>query len=97
VNHEGRFKFVTDCIGANGDDINERKRASKRITLNTFRKALGHDEWTKIQFDLGYDRDMPISKDWHVGFYKSEYRGVPAYYLAWSGIEHVFTLDGKDD
>ena len=40
----GRFKFVTDCIGANGDDINEMKRASTRVTLDTFRKALGPDE-----------------------------------------------------
>ena len=51
----------------------------------------------QIQFDLGYDRDLPITKDFLVGFFRSEYRGVPAYYLAWSGIEYVFTLDGKDD
>lgn len=92
---EGRYVFVTDCIGADGDDINEMKRAGKIISVDTFRKAIGQKRWKDIQAQLGYDRHMPIRKDWHVGYFRSTYRGVPAVYLAWSGIEHVFTLDGK--
>lgn len=92
---EGRYVFITDCIGADGDDINEMKRAGKIISIETFRKAIGQKRWKDIQAQLGYDRHMPIRKDWHVGYFRSTYRGVPAVYLVWSGIEHVFTLDGK--
>lgn len=95
VKDAGRYRFVTSCIDADGDDINEMRRAGESVSLRTFRTAVGADEWRMIQEALGYDRYMPISSDRHVGYFRGIYRGVPAYYLVWSAIEHVFTLDGR--
>jgi hypothetical protein len=92
---EGRYSFVTDCIGADGYDIREMRGEGKAISVDTFRKAIGQERWKDIQAQLGYGRSLPIRKDWHVGYYRGTYRGVPAVYLVWSGIEYVFTLDGK--
>lgn len=64
------------------------------IARRTFQLAIGPAAWREIQQALGYDRDFPIRRDWHVGYYKSFYRGVPAVFLRHSRIEHIFTLDG---
>jgi hypothetical protein len=95
MKHPGRYLFVTTCIDADGDDINEMKYTATPVSLATFRTAIGLEQWHELQRSLGYDRFMPISRDWIVGYYKSTYRGVPAYYLVWSAIEHVFTLHGQ--
>ena len=62
---------------------------------DAFAKAIGSQAWRDIQASLGYDRDFPITKDWHVGYYKGVFRGVPCYFLRHSRIEHIYTLDGK--
>lgn len=65
------------------------------ITLATFRTAIGPQQWREIKESLGYDRHLPISKDWHVAYFKGTYRETPAYWLTWSAMEYIFTLDGE--
>ncbi len=65
------------------------------VSLATFRRAVGRAQWRDINATLGYDRHFPISKDWHVGYYKGTYRDVPCYFLRHSRIEHIFTLEGR--
>lgn len=96
ASENGRYRFVTDCIGSTYEDISALKESGEGVSRTTFARALGPSEWKAIQKELGYDRDFPISGDWHVGYYKGTYRGVPAYYLVWSATEYIFTLDGKE-
>jgi DNA repair protein RadC len=96
TSENGRYRFVTDCISSTYEDISALKESVSSLTSRTaFARALGPAEWKAIQRQLGYDRDFPISRDWHVGYDKGTYRGVPAYWLTHSGIEYIFTLDGK--
>ena len=91
----GRFRFVTDCISSTGPDIRDLVDQERAIGMRTFAAAVGPQGWRQISDMLGYDRHLPLSKDWHVGYYKGIFRGVPAVHLRWSGIEYIFTLDGR--
>ncbi len=91
----GRYRFVTNCIGSTYEDISAMKETATGVSRATFAKALGPEQWKWVQKSLGYDRDFSISRDWHVGYDKGTYRGIPAYWLTHSGIEWIFTLDGE--
>lgn len=95
ANENGRYQYVTDCTGSTYEDIQALKESETGVSLGTFRKAVGTAAWKDITASLGYGRDFPISRDWHVGYYKGVYRGVPAYFLRHSMIEHIFTLNGE--
>jgi len=90
-----RYRFVTNCIAAHGDDISALKETGEEVSRQTFARALGPEQWAWIQDQLGYSKDFRITTDWHVGYYRGIYRGVPAFYLVHSHIEYVFTLNGK--
>jgi hypothetical protein len=92
---DGRYVFVTDCIRSTYEDISALNDDSTKISMRTFRRKLAPGQWRELSARLGYDRWLPLSKDPLVGFFRSTYRGVPAVYLAWSGIEQIFTLDGR--
>jgi hypothetical protein len=95
VKAAGRYRFVTDCIGSTYEDIQALMATEQPVSLQTFRSAVGLPQWRAIQAELGYDRHFPISRDWHVGYYKGEFRGVPAYFVRHSKVEYIFTLDGR--
>ena len=90
-----RYRFVTNCIGSTEEDISALKETGEEVSRQTFARALGPEEWAWIQYQLGYRKDFRITTDWHVGYYRGVYRGVPAFYLVHSHIEYVFTLDGQ--
>jgi hypothetical protein len=91
----GRFHFVHSCVNSTYEDIQALMASETAVSLATFRTAVGPEQWREIRSNLGYDRYFPISKDWHVGYFKGTYRRVPAYFLRHSRIEYIFTLDGK--
>ncbi len=84
------FEFATNCINSDYDSIQELVATEEPIARATFAKKIGPEQWKELQQTLGYDRDFPISKDWHVGYYKGVYRGLPAVFLRWSRIEYIF-------
>lgn len=95
-NLAGRFRFVTDCIGSTSEDIRDLiDNGDDEISMRTFAIAIGRDGWQQLSEMLGYDRYFPLSRDWHVGYYRGIFRGVPAVYMRWSAIEYIFTLDGR--
>lgn len=89
-----RYRFVTDCINADGRDIQEMVDSGELVTRATFVRHTDDTERREMEVAMGYDV-FPITKDWHVAYFKGFYRGVPAYWMTWSAIEYVFTLDGK--
>jgi len=91
----GRFRFVTDCIGSTGEDIRDLVDSEQDISRRSFAIAVGPSGYQQVSEMLGYDRHFPLSRDWHVGYYRGRYRGVPAVFLRHSHIEYIFTLDGK--
>lgn len=91
----GRFRFVTDCIGSTYEDIRDLVDQERDIGMRTFQAAVGREGWRELSDMLGYDRYLPLSRDWHVGYYKSLFRGMPAVFLRHSAIEYIFTPDGR--
>jgi hypothetical protein len=89
------YRFVTNCIGSDSESIRDLVDSEKDITLRTFRQHIGLDQWKELLENFGYDRHLPISKDWHVGFYKGVYRGKPAVFLRHSAIEWIFVKDAS--
>lgn len=85
------FRYETCCLYARGEDINEMRDHPKcrEITYQTFRKRCwGVQYWSIL---MGYDRQLPLSKDKHVAFYKLFYRGCRCYYIVHSAIEWIWT------
>jgi hypothetical protein len=91
----GRYHFVTDCVGSTYEDIQALIASEQATSMTAVARAIGPVAWRDWQRAMGYDKDFPISRDWHVGYFKGTYRGVLAYFIRHSRIEHIFTLDGK--
>lgn len=67
----------------------------KKISYNTFIKAVNKNEFNIICKYLGYSNDskegLHIKDDWAVSFYKSKLpSGQPVYYFVHSAIEYIF-------
>ena len=91
----GPYRYVHNCTSSTYADIRKMQESAVEVSRNAFARAVGPDEWKSIQQRLGYSRDFPISRDWHVSYDKGTYRGVPAYWLTHSHIEYIFTLNGE--
>jgi hypothetical protein len=91
--------FVTRCVEANGDDINEmtdipqQQGLSTAHFIETVAKKAGIDK--EVLSMLGYDSKRAFAKDWHMTAAKSLYQGIPCYYLVHSAIEYIF-VDESD-
>jgi hypothetical protein len=84
------YHFVTNCIGSDSESIRDLVDSEKSISLRTFREHIGVSQWKELLAMFGYDRHLPISRDWHVGYYKGVYQGKPAVFLRHSAIEWIF-------
>lgn len=87
--HECRF--VTDCVNAKEEDINEMVDDELEISLKTFLKHVDTDDLYSV---LPYERDsrkgMTLKEDWAISFHRSKYRGERCYFVIWSAIEYIF-------
>ncbi|MBK6942466.1 MAG: hypothetical protein IPH13_20005, partial [Planctomycetes bacterium] len=90
-----RFVFIGNCVGLNGDAINDMKDsdAPDVVDADDMRaNCIGFDD---VIASMGYGDDLRIEDDWAVRFARAEYLGVPCYYMSHSAIEYVWTLDGR--
>lgn len=90
-------KYVGCCVDLNGKRIQDMIDASKSITVKTFKKTIGGDEYRQLEEMLNYDTvrgsKLRLANDYHVSFAKSTYRGKRCVYCTWSAIEYIFTLE----
>jgi hypothetical protein len=93
------FKYLVNCVGCSSSPtwvryLNAMIDTSTEISTRTFQK---HCDYEDIERQLGYGRDIGLwlSTDWHVGFYKSTFGGLPVYYFVHSAIEYIFTPGGE--
>ena len=86
--------FVTNCVGAIGEDINDMTDVSTQITRKTFLKHIDKQELKSIEEKLGYmshyKQGLTMSRDYHVSYWKSKYQDKPCVYFAHSCIEYIF-------
>lgn len=67
------------------------KNHGRKVTYRTFSDNVGEGKQ-----DFEESAGFRLSDKWFYGYYKSKLpSGIPIYYLAWSGVEHIFTESGK--
>lgn len=92
-------RFVTSCVDANGDDINEmvdlalRTEMSNSYFIRKLAPKLGIDQ--QVMEMLGYDSKEFFANDWAMNCSRSYYQGVECVYVQHSRIEYIF-VDSKD-
>lgn len=76
------YLYETNCVNANGNDIQEMCDSAREVTFKTINK---HCDLKPFQHPT-----IPLQKDYAVSFWKSKYRGKQCYYLVHSCIEYIF-------
>lgn len=84
------FRYVTNCTNAIGSDIDNMVNSGVRITRRTFLGYVEPSGMKILERALGYDHRLPMSRDWHVSYYKGTFRGKPAVWFDHSRIEYIF-------
>jgi hypothetical protein len=92
-----RYRYEMNCIGSDGQSITAMQEAARPITRRTFLAHADRADVIDLERSLSYDTGterggLRMSKDWHVGYYRSTYRGRPCVYFDHSHIEYIFTL-----
>jgi len=76
------------CVCFNYLEICELRHSSEDVPPEELRGAVeGLDEWAELH---GYDKDLKLEDDWHVGYHKGTINGQPCYFLTWSGYECIW-------
>ncbi|MND11598.1 hypothetical protein D3C87_351320 [compost metagenome] len=102
------FCFVTSCVEADGDDINEMKEMAKDISSHSFiynlakkegideelTDMLGYKEWANNDGGKKSAKKLFVD-DWGLSCHSSMYQGIPCFYVVHSAIEYVY-IDEKD-
>lgn len=87
------FLYWANCTqfpesGRDYEHLEELVNNTRDITYGTLRKrCVQLDYWAEL---MGYDGQLRLPDDYHVGFHKSRYDGQVAYYVQHSGIEHIW-------
>ncbi|MFS1426965.1 hypothetical protein LMH73_007285, partial [Vibrio splendidus] len=90
MKHE--YSFVTSCVGADGDDINEMKDmpSAQDIDCETFFKTIGKGISDEVVSMFELESIDEFINDWYTYANVGYYQGLPCVFLQHSGIEHVF-------
>jgi len=87
-------RYHTNCVNSTASAIQNMVDDSKEISRKTFLKHVDKDDLEVLSQDLGYalhhSQGLTMSRDWHIKYYKAEYKGKPCYYFIWSAIEYIF-------
>lgn len=81
-NGKDRMQNETDA-----DALLQMSDEAEEITFRTFACRC---DWKELAANLGYDKDLPLSKDWSVRFLKSKFKGHPCYILDHTECEFIF-------
>jgi hypothetical protein len=90
------MRYLTNCVSLSmGDvpDIDAMIEGARQIGYRTARHAIGHNALAEVFPDYDWrqrPRDLTMKRDWHVGYYRSTFRGVRCVYVKHSAIEYIF-------
>lgn len=86
-------RFLQTCVNTPADEVDDLYAmidGADTISRRTFLKHVDRDELRREEQRLGYGRGLPMSRDWHITYHRSTWKGRPAYFFCWSAIEHIF-------
>jgi hypothetical protein len=93
------WQFETCCVNSDGPSITAMVDNARDITRRTFLRHVDRDNLASVEASLKYDTGterggLRMSKDYHVSYHRSTYRGRPCVYFRHSAIEYIFTAEG---
>lgn len=89
-----RYTFAFSCDQSTAEIINHLRETAQSIEHRTLARNVGPalGEWAR---SVGYGRNLALSRDWHVAYYKGFLPdGTRVYFLVWSAFEVVFVPVG---
>lgn len=99
------YYFFRTCVDWPRYDVNEEGglcdmiHGSIDITRRTFMAHASHRDLYELERQLGYAewpaQGLMMASDWMVTYHRSTLHGRRVYYFCHSGIEHVFTPNGR--
>lgn len=87
-----RASYVGCCTQLSGEFVTAIVDQMRYVTLDTVRRNIGVNQFQWLVGQLGYGRDLPISKDPHVAYFKSRVGDKLYYGVVWSAIEYIFLV-----
>lgn len=92
---KGAYEFFSSCISWPDDPYKEgglcdMQQNARSITRKTFLQHVSYDILKTLEKDLGYDSQLKMCNDWHVGYYRGMLYGKRVYFFKHSAIEYVF-------
>ncbi len=92
-----KFKYETNCVDCgDGGAIQEMADEEIRIKYDTMRKRCdGLMGWAKSHGYVVSGDGLKLKDDCLVGFYRSNFKGRPCYFIRRSGIEFIWTEKGQ--
>jgi len=92
-----RYKYYSDCVTWQRSKIWELENLidnAVEIQRQTIMLQVGSPLIKQLEKQLGYAKHhtqgLTMAKDWAVSYFKTEYRGKPAYFVRHSAIEYIF-------
>ncbi|MBG6082986.1 hypothetical protein [Rubrivivax gelatinosus] len=97
-----KFEFLTTCVEVPTEQVDhlfQMMEMARAVSVSTFRR---HTNWKPVARSLGYAvgrhaKGLRMEQDYHLGFYRSTWKGAPCYYLDHSRIEHIFVQPAGAD
>lgn len=90
------MNYITSCVAIGHQDVpalNDMIEQARQVSYRTAQRAIGHDALASTFPDYDWSRrprDLTMKRDWHVAYFRSEFRGKPVVYVVHSAIEYIF-------
>lgn len=92
------YDYETCCTNIQPKDVpalNDMIRDQKAVTYRTMlKRCQGFLNWAEQHGYTVHGQDLHLKNDWHVGYYKSSFKGRPCYFVRWSAIEYIWVRRG---
>lgn len=95
-----KFELVARCVDipmSQVQDLHDMTDRAREVSFATFAR---HTNWQPVARGfgcaVGHEKGLHLKDDYHVGFYRSLWRGKPCYYIDHSRIEHIFVQPDAD-
>ena len=92
------YEYQGDCTNFSSEEIHHLRDGADEVEPAELIAAVGQGQIDALAASLGYDDDLPLSADWHVGYWRGRLpSGQDCYYLTWSGYELLFVAKCCED
>lgn len=90
------LQYLTSCVELTTRDLDALHGmvdCGRQVSYRTARDHIGRDVLASVFPDYKWTRTpggLSMRHDWHVGYFRSVFRGRPVYYVVHSAIEYIF-------